>query len=251
MKKDKLHGTTFSFITSLWWVCVCQSWFLSLADKSPVSTLMLPRVSWSLPMFEFELNLLEAVISKPSAFLEKSSWSGSNTTLLGSRAEKASANPIASRTLGNYQIVQFEQNRLKHSSFECGYNIVHFTSHFVRNIFFWWLQKNLRTIFDYQVVHATRNSIPVCPIYFIWVLNVFVNISFCKITGGLVKLTKKPFILPPLSESRKPYYFQKFKSIQKSKLFEQQLERKTKLQRKSQIRVWRNFERVIDVEPPQ
>ena len=54
----------------LWWVCASRSKFLSLTVKSTPSTAMLPWVS-SIPFKTvFEFILLEAVIWRPSVFLE-------------------------------------------------------------------------------------------------------------------------------------------------------------------------------------
>ena len=66
-------------ICDLWWVCVNRSLFLSLTDKSPPPTVILPRVSLILFKPICECILLEAAICRPSILPEKSFWSGSNT----------------------------------------------------------------------------------------------------------------------------------------------------------------------------
>ena len=83
----------------LWWVYVCQSKFLSLTDKSPAWTIVLPKV-FSIPLKSaFEFSLLEAVIRTISAFTEKSLCSGLSTTLLGSRPKEALTDFMASSTI--------------------------------------------------------------------------------------------------------------------------------------------------------
>ena len=63
----------------LWWVCVCWWKFLSLTIKSPLSTVMLQRLS-SIPLkLVCEFILLKAVIWTLPKLPEKPLWSGSNT----------------------------------------------------------------------------------------------------------------------------------------------------------------------------
>ena len=73
----------------VWWMCVCVC-----------VCVILPRVSSVLFNSVCEFILLEAVICRPSVFLEKPLWSGSNTTLPTSFPDDALIDFIASSTLG-------------------------------------------------------------------------------------------------------------------------------------------------------
>ena len=74
--------------------------FLSLTNKSPPSTVILPRVS-SIPFKSVrEYILLEMVTTRPSILLEKSLWSGSYTLPSKLRPEDALVDFMASSTLG-------------------------------------------------------------------------------------------------------------------------------------------------------
>ena len=61
------------FFRHLWWVCVCQSIFLWLTNKSPPSAVKLRRVSTVLFKSLCEFILFEAVVWRRSLFLEKPS----------------------------------------------------------------------------------------------------------------------------------------------------------------------------------
>ena len=82
----------------MWWACVCRSNFVSCTNKSPFSTIILPRGS-SIPFKSVcEVSPLEAVIRRPSILYRKCLWSGSNTLPSTLRSEGALADFTADYT---------------------------------------------------------------------------------------------------------------------------------------------------------
>ena len=79
---------------------VCRSESLSLLDKSPTSTVILPRVSSILFKSVLEFIRLEMVFWRPSIFPEKSLWSGYGTTLSMSRPKDALTDFMTTYALG-------------------------------------------------------------------------------------------------------------------------------------------------------
>ena len=155
---------------SMWWVCVFWSIFLSLINKSPPSTIILPRVSSILLKSLCEFIPLEAVIWKPSILPEKSLWSRSHTTLSIPRPDDALTDFIANSTLG---ITKFyiAVNTASCTLVSTG------SQRPVRNnilIVFYKIAPNRQVIFQYTICgfHSGPNYVIKHPLYFSirWIL---------------------------------------------------------------------------------